>query len=129
MQRLKDKIEKWFGEGIEYKGRLYDNVGVDYIITNPLYSHSNKLSISKFSVDDLENIFQYRIYLSINDLCSPECSFLNSLDRNVKLEKCKRIDDILDRTLRLYWNMFYIRMILWLLSDEQKILYILQNTK
>ena len=113
MQRLKDKIEKWFGEGIEYK-----------------WVHFNTIH----SID--ENYLRIQIKktghwnaLSINDLYSPECSFLKSLDFIQLKTFTVVVDTLCTEYRKKHSTLDYHRMQLSLLSDEQKILYIINNTK
>lgn len=122
MQRLKDKIEKWFGEWIEYKWEKYN---MQCILDNHFC-----MAI------DTNNAIE----LSINDLCSPECSFLESLEWKMDW-KYITPTQYQNKSIRIwYWfnqwereytseKIDYHRMQLSLLSDEQKILYLINNTK
>ena len=117
MQRLKDKIEKWFSGGIEYKWTTYDKYLIQKFLSNVLLINSNLFNKA----------------LSINDLCSPECSFLESLLRvkwlNIfDLNNVKNIMHIQNQNPNDI-QLQYHRMQLSLLSDEDKILYLINNTK
>ena len=113
MKRLENKLEKWFGEWIEYKWRKY----------NWIWQRPDTIWIFYKSNDNID----FDEELSINDLCSPECSFLESLDR-LQIHYIN-IRDIHDNNFGHYEWIQYHRIQLSLLSDEDKILYLLTNTK
>lgn len=123
MQRLKDKIEKWFGEGIEYKGEKYNFYNID--------DNSIEIFLENDTWKFWTSETQYARYLSINDLCSVECSFLDSLDWvkdnsiTITVFRPKFSSEISYQAKPVSEH----RIELANLSDEDKILYILNNTK
>lgn len=124
MQRLKQHIEKWFGEGIEYKWVKYSKMEIE--------TDDKPWCVCLFYETSLcDNWLWLDVeILSINDLCSVECSFLESLERTDNDNDIYSNVNFRDYEYdKKYIWLDYHRMQLSLLSDEEKILYLLNNTE